>query len=138
SREAGLVREVRLISGVFEASQSSLATQAAPAAEASGAADPAEVPAQTDPAQTGSDQIATDEAGTDQTGTDQTVPVAPFDYTTALRRIDLAPGVVAFIFDADGAILATRTGPESDLVANRPTVITDFLNSVWDGVSVVL
>ncbi|WP_112311910.1 sensor N-terminal transmembrane domain-containing protein [Pseudogemmobacter bohemicus] len=88
SREAGLVREARLISGVFGASQAN--------------------------------------------------PDAPYDYSTALGRVDLAPGVVAFVFDPQGSILATRTGPDSNLVSGRPTVITDFLNSVWDGVSVVL
>ncbi|SEC36003.1 sensor histidine kinase [Rhodobacter sp. 24-YEA-8] len=103
SREAGLVREARLISGVFEASQTG----------------PATAPGQANPE-------------------GQAIPAALYDYSAALRRVDLAPGVVAFIFDAEGAILATRTGPESDLVARRPTVITDFLNSVWDGVSVVL
>ncbi len=88
SREAGLVREARLISGVFEASQ--------------------------------------------------TPPTPEFSYSAALGRVDLAPGVVAFVFDPEGNILATRTGPLVGPITGRSTVITDFLNSVWDGVSVVL
>ena len=56
-----------------------------------------------------------------------------------LERISLAPGVDAFVFDPAGNLLASRTGPASATAARpRPTLITDFLNSVWDGVAVVL
>ncbi|NPD14676.1 sensor histidine kinase [Xinfangfangia sp. D13-10-4-6] len=88
SREAGLVREARLIASVIEASQGRV--QGGP------------------------------------------------DYQAALARIELAPGVVAFVFDPEGNVLTSRTGPEMGPIPERPTVITDFLNSVWDGVSVVL
>ncbi|MCB5410975.1 sensor histidine kinase [Pseudogemmobacter faecipullorum] len=63
-------------------------------------------------------------------------PEAP---AAVLERISLAPGVDAFVFDTEGNLLASRTGPASAAAGKpRPTLITDFLNSVWDGVAVVL
>ena len=57
------------------------------------------------------------------------------------ERLNLRQGVELYLFDASGQLLRTRTGnlpapPVLDaLDAPRSTVITDFLNMVWDSVS---
>jgi len=61
------------------------------------------------------------------------------DVARTLAQVDLGPGVEVFVFDRFGTVLAsavgaTRAAPE-DL---RSTMITDFLNLIWDGVSGVL
>ncbi|MCB6177649.1 sensor histidine kinase [Rhodobacter sp. Har01] len=64
-----------------------------------------------------------------------------FDFAGTLAKIEIGGGVEAFVFDPDGGVLANRTGPPARRLAGeriRPTVITDFLNAVWDGVSSVL
>ena len=73
----------------------------------------------------------------------QIQPQTPgFDYAAALDRVDLGAGVEAFVFDTTGGLLASRVGPplaDGDLNGDvRSTVITDFLNAVWSGVSSVL
>ncbi len=73
----------------------------------------------------------------------QLQPATPgFDYAAALAEINLGAGVEAFVFDPTGGVLATRVGPpvsDSALGSrDRSTVITDFLNFVWNGVSGVL
>lgn len=66
-------------------------------------------------------------------------PGTGFDYGAVLASVELGPGVEAFVFDPAGAVVATRTGPDGTAGGRaRSTVITDFLNMVWDGVSVVL
>ncbi len=54
-----------------------------------------------------------------------------------LRSLDISPGVQVFVFDNFGAKQANATGGPRDtnLQAERSTVITDFLNSIWEGVS---
>lgn len=108
-REQGLVTEARLIADVFEAQ---LAAQAAlPAA----VADPA-------------------------------VPAAPAPglaaQTALLERMDIGPGVGVFLFGSAGEVLARAEGAARDDSVTggqgRSTVITDFLNSVWDLVSGIL
>ncbi len=67
--------------------------------------------------------------------------VVPQPDATALAAMDLAPGVEAFLFDPAGALLARAEGkPGSPTVDGGPqsTVMTDFLNSVWDVVSTIM
>ncbi|MCU0802243.1 MAG: sensor histidine kinase [Rhodobacteraceae bacterium] len=52
----------------------------------------------------------------------------------------LEKGVEIYVFDPQGAIVAQATGAQSIAAVNdaelaRPTVITDFLSAIWDGVS---
>jgi two-component system sensor histidine kinase ChvG len=60
----------------------------------------------------------------------------------AVEDLGIAPGVELFVFDAAGRVLATAIGraAEGDPIAEKPraTIITDFLNSVWEGVSGLL
>ena len=60
---------------------------------------------------------------------------------SALALMDLAPGVEAFLFDPAGGLLARAEGkPGVPSVDGGPqsTVMTDFLNSVWDMVSTIM
>ena len=66
---------------------------------------------------------------------------APQPDATALAAMDLAPGVEAFLFDPAGALLARAEGkPRTQAVDGGPqsTVMTDFLNSVWNVVSTIM
>jgi len=59
-----------------------------------------------------------------------------------LDVINLGEGVEVFVFDNTGAVLATATGVAKSVTApvgdGKATIITDFLNAVWEGVSGVL
>ncbi|MBI1171685.1 HAMP domain-containing protein [bacterium] len=57
-----------------------------------------------------------------------------------LQHATVGPGVEAFLFDANGALLAKSVGAPRDEAATgrRSTIISDFLNLVWDGISGVL
>jgi two-component system, OmpR family, sensor histidine kinase ChvG len=59
-----------------------------------------------------------------------------------LEAIDISLGVEVFVFDNAGTVLATSTGAEESVTAasraEKSTIITDFLNSVWETVSGVL
>ena len=73
----------------------------------------------------------------------QLQPAAPdLDYAAALQDIQLGPGVEVYILDPNGGLLASRMGPEvtpGNVPGGvRSTMITDFLNAVWNGVSGVL
>lgn len=65
-----------------------------------------------------------------------------FNYDAALEKIQLGAGVEVHVFNPEGKHLANRSGPE--VTPNntpggvRSTVITDFLNAVWNSVSGVL
>lgn len=64
------------------------------------------------------------------------------DVAETLAAIDLGSGVEAFVFGPQGDLLgsgvgASRPGPNFPGSA-RSTIITDFLNGVWDAVSGVL
>lgn len=70
-------------------------------------------------------------------------PAVPgFDFADALAQVELGPGVEAYVFDPAGGLVASRVGPPMSERPNatnvRSTVITDFLNMVWNGVSSVL
>jgi len=73
----------------------------------------------------------------------QLQPAVPeLDYAAALQDIQLGPGVEVYILDPNGGLLASRIGPEvapGNVPGGvRSTMITDFLNAVWNGVSGVL
>jgi two-component system, OmpR family, sensor histidine kinase ChvG len=58
-----------------------------------------------------------------------------------LDTLTLAPGVELFLFDAQGALVARAEGAAQTPVpdeAGKSTVITDFLNAIWEGVSGLL
>lgn len=69
-------------------------------------------------------------------------PTPDFDFQAALADVQLGAGVEAFVFDPAGGLVASRVGPaitDGDIPGGvRSTVITDFLNSVWNGVSSIL
>jgi two-component system, OmpR family, sensor histidine kinase ChvG len=67
--------------------------------------------------------------------------IAGFDFRSPLEDIELDPVLEVFIFDPTGQLLASRVGQGTGtLVANpgQPTVLTDFLEGVWDLVTVLL
>ena len=57
----------------------------------------------------------------------------------ALAGVKLGPGVEVFVFDPAGRVLARALGAERPVLdPPRSTMITDFLNRVWSGISDVL
>ncbi len=73
----------------------------------------------------------------------QMKPATPgFDFAAALEQVELGAGVEAFVFDPAGGVVASRVGPPVNADLNgskvRSTVITDFLNAVWNGVGGLL
>jgi two-component system, OmpR family, sensor histidine kinase ChvG len=65
---------------------------------------------------------------------------AGFDFRTPLQDIELDPVLEVFVFDPTGALLASRVGQGiGTLVTNpdQPTFLTDFLEGVWDVVTVL-
>ncbi len=62
-----------------------------------------------------------------------------FDFRIPLQDIELDPVLEVFVFDPTGQLLASRVGQGTGtLVTNpdQPTILTDFLESVWDVVTV--
>lgn len=61
------------------------------------------------------------------------------DVSVALRELDVGPGGEVFVFDTFGAVLghavSDATPPQVD---GRSTIITDFLNVIWEAVSSLL
>lgn len=70
------------------------------------------------------------------------VPDPAREARAMLGAMDIAPGVDVFVFDAGGRLLANAQGAPGaqplDSAGDRSTVITDFLNVVWEGVSGLL
>ncbi|MFM7334343.1 MAG: sensor histidine kinase [Tabrizicola sp.] len=63
-----------------------------------------------------------------------------FDFRTPLQDIELDPVLEVFIFDPTGQLLASRVGQGTGtLVPNpdQPTILTDFLEGVWNVVTVL-
>ena len=68
------------------------------------------------------------------------------DVAETLAALDLRPGSDVLVFDASGRLLASTVGnrrPAPDPVVGLPdnertTIITDFLNTVWEGISALL
>jgi two-component system, OmpR family, sensor histidine kinase ChvG len=63
--------------------------------------------------------------------------------TQIASGLSLEKGVEVYVFDVNGAIIAKATGAAqisdpSLSEPERPTVITDFLSAIWDGVSRVV
>lgn len=60
-----------------------------------------------------------------------------------LTGLDIAPGVEVYVFAGDEALIATTLGVERETLAgtealqpgNDSTIITNFLNSVWEAIS---
>ncbi|HEX9858912.1 MAG TPA: sensor histidine kinase [Paracoccaceae bacterium] len=59
------------------------------------------------------------------------------DVARTLAQIEIGPGVEVFVFDAHGALLAEGTGAAREIAGRegRSTIISDFLNLIWEGVS---
>ncbi len=63
-----------------------------------------------------------------------------FDFRTPLQDIQLDPVLEVFVFDPTGSLLASRVGQGTGtLVADpdQPTILTDFLEGVWNIVTVL-
>ena len=63
-----------------------------------------------------------------------------FDFRVPLQDIELDPVLEVFVFDPTGALLASRVGQGTGtLVTNpdQPTILTDFLEGVWNLVTVL-
>jgi two-component system sensor histidine kinase ChvG len=59
----------------------------------------------------------------------------------SLDNVAIGPGLEVFLFDSTGAIVAQGVGAargDSPILDGRSTIITDFLNSIWDAVSGLL
>lgn len=60
---------------------------------------------------------------------------------TTLTGLAVAPGVEVFIFDPNGQLVTQSIGqprPGDAVVDDRQTIITDFLNGIWEAVSGLL
>ncbi len=60
----------------------------------------------------------------------------------SLDQVGIGPGVEVFLFDRSGALVARGIGKARDIKGvagqDRPAIITNFLNAVWEGVSGLL
>lgn len=64
-----------------------------------------------------------------------------FDFRNPLEQMSVDPVVEVFVYDPTGSLLASKVGQGTDtLVTNpgQPTILTDFLEGVWNGVTVIL
>ncbi|MFC3085122.1 sensor histidine kinase [Tabrizicola soli] len=64
-----------------------------------------------------------------------------FDFRMALEEIKVDPVVEIFVFDPTGRLLASKVGQGTEtLVVDpaKPTILTDFLEGVWNAVTLVL
>ena len=78
------------------------------------------------------------EAGLSATGSGGTENSATF--SQRLGDVTISPGVEVYLFDGYGTLLTSAVGaPRSDIASqDRSTIITDFLNVIWDGISGLL
>ncbi|MDP3197547.1 sensor histidine kinase [Tabrizicola sp.] len=63
-----------------------------------------------------------------------------FDFRTPLQDIELDPVLEVFVFDPTGALLASRVGQGTGTLVtdpDQPTILTDFLEGVWNLVTVL-
>lgn len=68
-------------------------------------------------------------------------PAGSINVAKTLGAVTIAPGVDAFVFDKSGKVIGSQVGrPRSYPIdtKSQSTLITDFLNSVWEAVSSVL
>ncbi|MDR7123449.1 sensor histidine kinase [Pseudotabrizicola sp. 4114] len=56
-------------------------------------------------------------------------------FAQAVGNISLSGGTSIFVFDKDARLIGTATGQTSKTPQDQSTVITGFLNAVWDGAS---
>lgn len=66
---------------------------------------------------------------------------AGFDFRDPLAGMNVDPVVEVFVFDPTGGLLASKVGQGTDTLVSdpgRPTILTDFLESVWNAVTVLL
>lgn len=63
-------------------------------------------------------------------------PLLAVEATKALETAEIAPGVEVVVFSPDGTVLARQTGKPRAIAGqtDRPTLIVDALNYVWNGV----
>jgi two-component system sensor histidine kinase ChvG len=77
------------------------------------------------------------ELGQGQLGTGS----AGFDFRDPLAGMNVDPAVEVFVFDPAGGLLASKVGQGTDTLVSdpdRPTILTDFLEGVWNAVTVLL
>ena len=63
-----------------------------------------------------------------------------FDFRVPLQDIELDPVLEVFVFDPTGALLASRVGQGTGTLVtdpDQPTILTDFLEGVWNVVTVL-
>jgi len=63
-----------------------------------------------------------------------------FDFRIPLQDIELDPVLEVFVFDPTGQLLASRVGQGTGTLVtdpDQPTIITDFLEGVWNVVTVL-
>jgi two-component system sensor histidine kinase ChvG len=67
---------------------------------------------------------------------------AGIDVAGTLSAVTIGPGVAAFVFDKSGQVIAAAEGraraASADGAKTHSTLITDFLNAIWETVSGVL
>ena len=68
------------------------------------------------------------------------VPLDSQALAQRLKAVTISSGVEAFVFDGSGNIVASAVGAASvgTTSVERSTIITDFLNMVWEGISSLL
>jgi len=67
--------------------------------------------------------------------------VTSFDFRRPLEETRIDPLDEVFIFDPGGRIVASKMGQGTELLVTdpgRPTILTDFLEGVWNAVTVLL
>ncbi len=84
------------------------------------------------------------EAGLPATAPVNLVSGDGIDVTSALDGLDLRGGIEVFVFDPAGVLVAQKAGSltpgriDGLALDDSGTMITDFLNMIWDGLAVVL
>ncbi len=67
---------------------------------------------------------------------------ASIDVVKTLAAVKIGPGVAAFVFDRSGQVISSAEGKARDYplenAKTHSTLITDFLNAIWETVSSVL
>ncbi|WP_136645571.1 sensor histidine kinase [Tabrizicola sp. YIM 78059] len=66
---------------------------------------------------------------------------AGFDFRQPLEGMNIDPFLEVFVFDPTGRIVASKSGQGTDTLVTdpgRPTILADFLEGVWNGVTVLL
>ena len=56
-------------------------------------------------------------------------------FAQSVGNISLSDGTSIFVFDKDARMIGTATGQTAEMPQDQSTVITGFLNAVWDGAS---